>query len=123
MKRTISFLLAAVLLLSLCACGKKDTGEKERECGVYITMEANDVFTVSCGTDAGSDSFGNADKSAIEAGTVVHFDFAGDKAESTERADIEYSICIYDKELNILATKSFVDDFSNKARIDRKSVV
>lgn len=97
---------------------EKDTGEAERECGVYITMQASDVFTVSCGTEDGSDSFENADKSAIKAGSVIHFDFAGDKAESTERADIEYSICIYDKELNILSTKSFVDDFSNKARID-----
>lgn len=110
--------LAFCCVLSLCACGKKDTGEVERECGVYITMQASDVFTVSCGTEDGSDSFENADKSAIKAGSVIHFDFAGDKAESTERADIEYSICIYDKELNILATKSFVDDFSNKARID-----
>lgn len=118
MRKFIAIALAFCCVLSLCACGKKDAGEAERECGVYITMQASDVFTVSCGTDAGSDSFGNADKSAIEAGTVVHFDFAGDKAESTERADIEYSICIYDKELNILATKSFVDDFSNKARID-----
>ena len=58
--------------MSLCACGSKDTGEKERECGVYITMEANDVFTVSCGTDEGSDSFKNADESAIAAGTVIH---------------------------------------------------
>lgn len=110
--------LAFCCVLSLCACGEKDTGEAERECGVYITMQASDVFTVSCGTEDGSDSFENADKSAIKAGSVIHFDFAGDKAESTERADIEYSICIYDKELNILATKSFVDDFSNKARID-----
>lgn len=110
--------LAFCCVLSLCACGKKDTGEVERECGVYITMQASDVFTVSCGTEDGSDSFENTDKSAIKAGSVIHFDFAGDKAESTERADIEYSICIYDKELNILATKSFVDDFSNKARID-----
>lgn len=110
--------LAFCCVLSLCACGKKDTGEAERECGVYITMQASDVFTVSCGTEDGSDSFENTDKSAIKAGSVIHFDFAGDKAESTERADIEYSICIYDKELNILSTKSFVDDFSNKARID-----
>ncbi len=118
MRKFIAMALAICCVLSLCACGKKDTGETERECGVYITMQASDVFTVSCGTEAGSDSFETADKSAIKVGTVVHFDFAGDKAESTERADIEYSICIYDKELNILATKSFVDDFSNKARID-----
>lgn len=118
MRKIIAMALAFCCVLSLCACGKKDTGEAERECGVYITMQASDVFTVSCGTEDGSDSFENADKSAIKAGSVIHFDFAGDKAESTERADIEYSICIYDKELNILATKSFVDDFSNKARID-----
>ncbi len=118
MRKFIAMELAFCCVLSLCACGKKDTGEAERECGVYITMQASDVFTVSCGTEDGSDSFENADKSAIKAGSVIHFDFAGDKAESTERADIEYSICIYDKELNILSTKSFVDDFSNKARID-----
>lgn len=118
MRKFIAMALTFCCVLSLCACGKKDTGEVERECGVYITMQASDVFTVSCGTEDGSDSFENADKSAIKAGSVIHFDFAGDKAESTERADIEYSICIYDKELNILATKSFVDDFSNKARID-----
>lgn len=118
MRKFIAMALAFCCVLSLCACGKKDTGEAERECGVYITMQASDVFTVSCGTEDGSDSFENADKSAIKTGSVIHFDFAGDKAESTERADIEYSICIYDKELNILSTKSFVDDFSNKARID-----
>ena len=118
MRKFIAMALAFCCVLSLCACGKKDTGEVESECGVYITMQASDVFTVSCGTEDGSDSFENADKSAIKAGSVIHFDFAGDKAESTERADIEYSICIYDKELNILSTKSFVDDFSNKARID-----
>ncbi len=118
MRKFIAMALAFCCVLSLCACGKKDTGEAERECGVYITMQASDVFTVSCGTEDGSDSFENADKSAIKAGSVIHFDFAGGKAESTERADIEYSICIYDKELNILSTKSFVDDFSNKARID-----
>lgn len=118
MRKFIAIALAFCCVLSLCACGKKDTGEKERECGVYITMEANDVFTVSCGTDEGSDSFKNADETAIAAGTVIHFDFAGDKADSTERADIEYSICLYDKDLNIIEAKSFVDDFSNNARVD-----
>lgn len=118
MRKFIAIALAFCCVLSLCACGKKDTGEKERECGVYITMEANDVFTVSCGTDEGSDSFKNADETAIAAGTVIHFDFAGDKADSTERADIEYSICLYDKNLNIIEAKSFVDDFSNNARVD-----
>lgn len=118
MRKFIAIALAFCCVLSLCACGKKNTGEKERECGVYITMEANDVFTVSCGTDEGSDSFKNADETAIAAGTVIHFDFAGDKADSTERADIEYSICLYDKDLNIIEAKSFVDDFSNNARVD-----
>lgn len=118
MRKFLAIALAVCCVLSLCACGKKDTGEKERECGVYITMEANDVFTVSCGTDEGSDSFKNADETAIAAGTVIHFDFAGDKADSTERADIEYSICLYDKDLNIIEAKSFVDDFSNNARVD-----
>lgn len=118
MRKFIAIALAFCCVLSLCACGNKDTGEKERECGVYITMEANDVFTVSCGTDEGSDSFKNADETAIAAGTVIHFDFAGDKADSTERADIEYSICLYDKDLNIIEAKSFVDDFSNNARVD-----
>ena len=118
MRKFLAIALAVCCIFSLCACGSKDTGEKERECGVYITMEANDVFTVSCGTDEGSDSFKNADESAIAAGTVIHFDFAGDKADSTEKADIEYSICLYDKDLNIIASKSFVDDFSNNARVD-----
>lgn len=118
MRKFIAIALAFCCVFSLCACGNKDTGEKERECGVYITMEANDVFTVSCGTDEGSDSFKNADETAIAAGTVIHFDFAGDKADSTERADIEYSICLYDKDLNIIEAKSFVDDFSNNARVD-----
>ena len=118
MRKFMALALALCCVVSLCACGKKDSGEKERECGVYITMLANDVFTVSCGTDEGSDSVEGVDKAAFEAGSVIHFDFAGDKAESTERADIGYSICIYDKDLNILATKSFTDDFSNNARID-----
>ncbi len=118
MRKFMVLALALCCVVSLCACGKKDSGEKERECGVYITMLANDVFTVSVGTDEGSDSVEGTDKAAIEAGTVIHFDFAGDKAESTERADIGYSVCIYDKDLNILAAKSFTDDFSNNARVD-----
>lgn len=85
MRKFLAIALAVCCVFSLCACGSKDTGEKERKCGVYITMEANDVFTVSCGTDEGSDSFKNADESAIAAGTVIHFDFAGDKADSTEK--------------------------------------
>lgn len=118
MRKFFSLALALIMILSLCACGKKDDGDKVRECGVYVTVEATDVYTVSCGTDDGSDSFANADESAIAAGTVAHFDFAGDKAEGKDKALIEYSICVYDKELNILAVKSFSDDFSNMARID-----
>lgn len=118
MRKFISLSLALVLILSLCACSKKDDDDKQRECGVYITIEADDVYTVSCGTDDGSDSFKNADDTAIAPGTVAHFDFAGDKAEGTEKALIEYSICIYDNDLDILAVKSFADDFSNLARVD-----
>ena len=57
MRKFLAIALAVCCVFSLCACGSKDTGEKERECGVYITMEANDVFTVSCGTDEGSGEF------------------------------------------------------------------
>ncbi len=118
MRKFTAIALAVLMVISLCACSKKDSGTTERSCGVYIKMEATDVFTVSCGTDEGSDSFENADKSAIAAGTEIHFDFAGDKADSTDKAEIEYSICIYDKDLNVIAIKSFVDDFSNHARVD-----
>lgn len=118
MRRFAAMIMAFVLILTLCACGKKDDGSGERECGVYITMEADDVYTVSYGTEQGSESFTHADKSAVDVGEVIHFDFAGDKAESTEPAEIDYSICVYDAELNILAVRSFTDDFSNRARVD-----
>lgn len=118
MRRFTAILMSLVLMLTLCACGKKDDGDKERECGVYITMEADDVYTVSCGTEQGSESSSNADKSAIAAGDVIHFDFAGEKADSTEPAEIDYSICIYDENLETIAVRSFTDDFSNHARID-----
>lgn len=118
MHRFTAMIMAFILILTLCACSKKDDGDKERECGVYITMEADDVYAVSYGTEDGSENYSNADKSAIAAGEVIHFDFSGEKAESKEPAEIDYSICIYDAELNILAVRSFKDDFSNNARID-----
>ncbi len=118
MRRILAILMAFTVMLSLCACGKQDEGEKERECGVYITMEADDVYTVSYGTEQGSGGFSNADESAIAVGEVIHFDFAGEAAESSKKAEIDYSICIYDEELNVLALRSFKDDFSNLARID-----
>lgn len=118
MRKFAAIILALLTVVSLCACGKKDTGDAERECGVYIKMEASDVYAVSYGTDQGSESFENADKSPIKVGESIHFDFAGDKADSTEKAEIEYSICIYDSELNVIAIKSFVDDFSNHAKVN-----
>lgn len=118
MRKFTAIILALLTVVFLCACGKKDTGDAERECGVYIKMEASDVYAVSYGTDQGSESFGNADEGPIAAGSVIHFDFAGDKADGTETAEIEYSICIYDSELNVIAVKSFVDDFSNHAKVN-----
>lgn len=118
MRRFTAALMALILIFTLCACGKKDNGDAERECGVYITMEADDVFTVSCGTEQGSESYSNADKSAIAVGDIIHFDFAGEKADSSEPAEIDYSICIYDENLDTIAVRSFTDDFSNHARID-----
>ncbi len=118
MRRIAAMLLALLLVLGLCACGKEVEPVKERDCGVYVTIEANDVYTVSYGTDAGSESTKHADDTPLDAGEVVHFDFAGDAAEGTAKAIIDYSICIYDKALNVLAVESFSSDFSNMARID-----
>ena len=118
MRRFAAMIMAFILILTLCACGKKDDGTKERECGVYITVEADDVYTVSYGTEDGSENCSHADGSAISVGEVIHFDFAGEKAEGTEPAEIDYSICVYDADLNILAVRSFRDDFSNHARVD-----
>ncbi|MBP3484773.1 MAG: DUF3298 domain-containing protein [Oscillospiraceae bacterium] len=118
MRRFAAMIMAFILILTLCACGKKDDGAKERECGVYITVEADDVYTVSYGTEDGSENCSHADGSPISVGEVIHFDFAGEKAESTEPAEIDYSICVYDADLNILAVRSFRDDFSDHARVD-----
>lgn len=118
MRRIAAMILALLLVLGLCACGKKVETVKERDCGVYVTIEAGDVYTVSYGTEAGSESTKHADDTPLDAGEVVHFDFAGDAAKGTEKAIIDYSICIYDKQLNVLAVESFSSDFSNMARID-----
>lgn len=118
MRRFAAVLLTLTLVLALCACGKKEETVKERECGVFVTVEADDVYTVSYGTESGSESANHADGSALSVGEVVHFDFAGEAAEGSERAVIDYSICIYDKELNVIAIESFSSDFSNMARID-----
>ena len=118
MRRIAAMVLALLLVLGLCACGKEVEPVKERDCGVYVTIEANDVYTVSYGTDAGSESTKHADDTPLDAGEVVHFDFAGDAAEGTAKAIIDYSICIYDKALNVLAVESFSSDFSNMARVD-----
>lgn len=118
MRRFAAMIMALILILTLCACGKKDDASSERECGVYITVEADDVYTVSYGTEDGSENCSHADGSAISVGEVIHFDFAGEKAEGTEPAEIDYSICVYDADLNILAVRSFTDDFSNHARVD-----
>lgn len=118
MRRFIAIMLALMLVLGLCACGKKEQTETKRNCGVYVTVEADDVYTVSYGTESGSESSTHADGSALDAGEVVHFDFAGAAAEGSEKAIIDYSICIYDKDLNIITVESFSSDFSNMARVD-----
>ena len=53
MRRFTAVALVLLMVISLCACGKKDNKDTERSCGVYIKMEADDVYTVSCGTDVG----------------------------------------------------------------------
>ena len=118
MKRLLAVILSLVMMLALCACGHEDEEAPERECGVFITVEADDIYNISCGTELGSEGMQNADKSAIKAGTVVHFDFAGKSAEKNESVFIDYSICIMDKDLEEIASESFKDDFSNMARID-----
>lgn len=118
MRRYIAILLSLITVFTLCACGGETPKEEMRDCGVFITVEAGDIYTVSCGTENGSESHKNADDSAISAGEVIHFDFAGDAAIGTDPAVIDYSICIYDKELNTLAIRSFSSDFSNMAKVN-----
>lgn len=118
MRRFVAILMALAMIFALCACGKEEVAPVARECGVYVTVEANDVYAVSYGTEEGSESCEHADKTPLDAGEIVHFDFAGDAAASSQKAVIDYSICIYDKDLNVLAIESFSSDFSNMARVE-----
>ena len=117
MKKLIAAALAICLLFALCSCGEEIEEPVARDCGLYITIEAKDVFVVACGTDAGSDSCENADKTPFAPGSTVHFDFAGDAAEASEPCEIAYSVCIYDRNLNVIANESFTDDFSGLAKV------
>lgn len=118
MRKFTAILLVLTLIFCLCACGHKDEEPAERECGVFVTVEADDIYAVSCGTDAGSDSATHADGTAIDAGEVFHFDFAGEKAEQNSKAVVSYMICIYDKDFNIIDDENFEDNFANMARVD-----
>ena len=118
MRKLTAFLLIISLVFCLCACGHKDGGKDERKCGVYITVEADDVYTLSCGTEKGSDSVTPADGSAIKAGETYHFDFAGNAAKGNKSAVMDYMICVYDKDFNIISEESFEDDFANMAKIE-----
>lgn len=111
-------MLVFSMIFCLCACGHKDEAPPERECGVYVTVEADDIFAVSCGTDSGSDSATHADGTHIDAGETFHFDIGGEQAEQSAKAIIPYMICIYDKDFNIIEDESFEDNFANMARID-----
>lgn len=116
MRKILAALLAFAMIFSLCACSSGDGDKAERDCGVYVTVEANDIYTVTCGTSSGSESSTPADGSAFEPGTVLHFDFAGDAADGNDAAVIDYSICAYDKNLDLIADASFSDDFSDMAK-------
>ncbi len=117
MRKLFAAILAIAMIFTLCACGSGDGDEKERDCGIFITVEADDVYTVSCATDSGSESSTNADgESPLEQGTVLHFDFAGDAAEGKDPAEIKYTVCAFDENLDIIAEGSFKDDFSNMAK-------
>lgn len=116
MRKLFAALLAIAMIFTLCACGKGEPEEAERDCGVFITVEASDIYTVSCGTSKGSESCTNADGSAIEPGTVLHFDFAGDDAKSSDEVIIDFSVCAYDADLEIITDSSFSNDFSRMAK-------
>lgn len=118
MRKLTALILVFSLVFCLCACGHKDETPDERDCGVYITVEADDIYTVSCGTENGSESATPADGGKIPAGETFHFDFAGDAAESSKSAVISYMICVYDNDFNVISEASFEDDFSNMAKID-----
>ncbi len=117
MRKLFAAILAIAMIFTLCACGSGDGDEKERDCGIFITVEADDIYTVSCATDSGSESSSNADgESPLEQGAVLHFDFAGDAAEGKDPAEIKYTVCAFDENLDIIAEGSFKDDFSNMAK-------
>lgn len=118
MRKFTAILLVFSLIFFLCACGHKGDGVKERKCGIFVTVEADDIYAVSCATDDGSESGSNADGSVIKAGDVFHFDIAGDKAEQSTKAVISYMISAYDKDLNVIEAETFEDNFANMARID-----
>ena len=118
MRKIISVVLACVLFVTLCACGKAPVEEKERACGLYINMETADVYTVSYGTDTDSGSVTGADGGPLHYGSTVHFDFAGEAAEKNEPAVIEYTVYIYDKDMNVISSASFSHDFSSMARVE-----
>ena len=115
MRRFLAFLMALSVILTLCACSGSDT-EKRRKCGLYVTVEATDVYTVSFGTESGSESCTPAKGDAFKSGEVVHFDPAGTHAEKKASYVIDYTVCVYDKDMEILAVASFSDDFGNMAK-------
>ncbi len=118
MRKFTAVLTALAIIFALCSCSAEEQ-EKERDCGVYITVKADDVYTVSYGTDDDSGSVTNADESEpLPVGDVVHFDFAGDAAEKDADCVIDYSICVYDKDMEVLAVASFSDNFGNMAKIE-----
>lgn len=118
MRKFLALILAMSMLFTLAACSGSD-GEKERDCGIFITIEADDVYVVSYGTDTGSESTSNADDDEpLPVGDVVHFDIAGKHAEKKADYFISYSICIYDKEMEVINVASFNDNFGNMAKIE-----
>lgn len=118
MRKLFAAITVFALIFALCSCSVKET-EKMRECGVYITIEADDVYTVSYGTDNESGSVSNADQNKpLPVGDVVHFDFAGENAEKKDDCVINYSICIYDKDMEVISLASFSDNFANMAKIE-----
>lgn len=117
MRKLTAIILVFSLIFCLCACGHKEENT-ERDCGVFVTVQSDDIYAVSCGRDDGSDSATPADGGKIPAGTVYHFDFAGSAAEGSESAVISYMICIYDKDFNVISEASFEDDFANMAKVN-----
>ncbi len=116
MRKFTAIILVFSLIFCLCACGHKEENT-ERDCGVFVTVQADDIYAVSCGRDDGSDSATPAEGGAIPKDTVYHFDFAGAAAEGSESAVISYMICIYDKDFNVISEATFEDDFANMAKV------